>query len=109
VDDNIDAADTLAEVLRTQGHRVAVAYAPETALQAFSDTTIDFAILDIGLPGMNGYELADQMRKNGNNAGARYVALTGFGQKLDTERSAAAGFTGHLVKPVNLHELAGLL
>jgi signal transduction histidine kinase len=109
VDDNIDAADTLADMLRVQGHSVAVAYAPDTALRTFSAYPIDFAILDIGLPGMNGYELADLMRKSGNNAGAHYVALTGFGQKLDKERSAAAGFTGHLVKPVNLDELAGLL
>jgi len=109
VDDNIDAADTLADTLRSHGHRVAVAYTPETALQAFVRTGFDLAILDIGLPGMNGYELADLMRETGRNAGLRYIALTGFGQQFDKERSAAAGFAAHLVKPVDLGELVAMV
>jgi PAS domain S-box-containing protein len=109
VDDNIDAADTLADMLRAYGHGVTVAYTPETALQKFSGTKIDLAILDIGLPGMNGYELADLMRESGNNTGVCYVALTGFGQQLDKERSASAKFAAHLVKPVNLADIASLL
>ena len=109
VDDNVDAADTLAEMLRASGYRVTVAYAPDTALQAFAATTIDVAILDIGLPGISGYELADLMRESGRNTGARYVALTGFGQQLDKERSASANFAAHLVKPVDLGDVVALL
>lgn len=109
VDDNIDAADTLADVLRADGHRVTVAYTPETALQAFSATNIDLAILDIGLPGISGYELADLMRESGCNTEVRYVALTGFGQLLDKERSSSANFAAHLVKPVNLGEIMAVL
>jgi PAS domain S-box-containing protein len=109
VDDNVDAADTLAEVLRMQGHTVTVAYTPEAALQAFTESPVDLAVLDIGLPGKNGYELADLMRASGVNAGVRYVALTGFGQALDKERSAAAGFSAHLVKPLAPEVLAALV
>jgi PAS domain S-box-containing protein len=109
VDDNVDAADTLAEMLRMQGHMVMVAYTPEAALQAFTESPVDLAILDIGLPGKNGYELADLMRASGVNAGVRYVALTGFGQALDKERSVAAGFSAHLVKPLGPEALAALV
>jgi PAS domain S-box-containing protein len=108
VDDNGDAADTLAEVLRSGGHSVAVAYTPEDALLVFAQQRIDLAILDIGLPGISGHELADAMRDTGCNADARYVALSGFGQELDKERSAAAGFAAHLVKPL-APEALGLL
>jgi len=101
VDDNIDAADTLADMLRAYGHRVTVAYTPETALEAFVNATIDLAVLDIGLPGITGYELADLMRESGHNSAVRFVALTGFGQQFDKDRSAAAGFAAHLVKPVD--------
>ena len=109
VDDNVDAADTLAEMLRMYGHQVAVAYSPEAALQAFMEERIDLAILDIGLPGKNGYELADMMRASGCNAGVRFVALSGFGQALDKERSAAAGFEAHLVKPLTPEALGALV
>ena len=109
VDDNIDAADTLADMLRAAGHRVTVAYTPETALQAFSATNIDLAILDIGLPGISGYEFADLMRESGCNTEVRYVALTGFGQPPDKERSASSNFAAHLVKPVNLGEIMAVL
>lgn len=108
VDDNTDAADTLADMLRADGHRVTVAYTPETALLAFSATKIDLAILDIGLPGISGYELADLMRESGCNTDVRYVALTGFGQQFDKERSASSNFAAHLVKPVNLGEIVAV-
>jgi PAS domain S-box-containing protein len=109
VDDNVDAADTLAEMLRMHGHTVAVSYTPEAALQAFTENRIDLAILDIGLPGKNGYELADLMRGSGVNPTVRYVALSGFGQALDKERSAAAGFSVHLVKPLAPEALAAIV
>lgn len=109
VDDNEDAADTLAEALRLYGREVFVAYAPHSALQLFVTQDIDLAILDIGLPEITGHELAKLMRESGRNSNARFAALTGFGQDVDKERSAAAGFVLHLVKPLKLEDLDGLL
>jgi PAS domain S-box-containing protein len=109
VDDNIDAADTLARMLRIHGHTVSLAYTPETALALFRDTRIDLAILDIGLPGTSGYEVADQMRASGANPAASYIALSGFGQDIDKQRSAAAGFKAHFVKPLAPEALAALV
>jgi signal transduction histidine kinase/CheY-like chemotaxis protein len=109
VDDNEDAADTLAEALRSYGHTVSVAYTPRSALEIFASQNVDLAILDIGLPEMTGHELATAMRENGRNPGVRYAALTGFGQDADRERSAAAGFVTHLVKPLKLEDLEALL
>ncbi|KAK0349400.1 hypothetical protein LTR94_033279, partial [Friedmanniomyces endolithicus] len=96
VDDNVDAADTLAEALRAYGHEVKTAYTAEAALQLFTQDSLDLAVLDIGLPDLSGHELADLMRKTGHNPEARYVALSGFGQEVDKELSAAAGFAAHL-------------
>jgi len=109
VDDNVDAADTLADLLRRHGHRVAVAYTPERALETFATSSVDLAFLDIGLPGMTGYELAELMRESGGNEQARYIAVTGFGQMADKERSASARFAAHLVKPVAPGDIAALL
>jgi len=109
VDDNIDAADTLADMLRTHGHRVSVAYTTQTALQAFVAGDIDLAVLDIGLPDISGYQLAELMRASGHNSKARYVALTGFGQQFDKDRTAASGFAAHLVKPVSTDVINALL
>jgi signal transduction histidine kinase len=100
VDDNVDAADTLAEVLRTYGHTVAVAYTPDMARQVFVQHYFDLAILDIGLPDISGHELARLVRDTACNPGVRYLALSGFGQDIDKERSDAAGFSAHLVKPL---------
>lgn len=108
VDDNEDAAEMLAEALRMYGHEAVVAYTPEAALQLFTEHDLDLAILDIGLPGMSGHELAGLMRDVGSNPDIRYVALSGFGQDTDKERSAAAGFSFHLVKPLKLEELESL-
>jgi PAS domain S-box-containing protein len=109
VDDNEDAADTLADALRAYGHTVAVAYTSRNALQVFSEQDLDLAILDIGLPEMTGHELVGLMRESGRNPAVRYAALTGFGQEADRERSAAAGFVMHLVKPLKLADLEVLL
>lgn len=109
VDDNVDAADTLAEALRAYGHEVKTAYTAEAALQLFTQDSLDLAVLDIGLPDLSGHELADLMRKTGHNPEARYVALSGFGQEVDKELSAAAGFAAHLVKPIGFEALGTLL
>ncbi len=100
VDDNVDAADAMRHVLRMDGHQVRVAYDGPGALAATAAEAPDLVLLDIGLPGMDGYAVAARMREAGLN-GAALVAVTGYGQEEDLHRSAAAGFTRHLVKPVD--------
>lgn len=98
VDDNMDAATLLAELLGAHGHDVRVAYSGPEALDVVHAFCPDAAVLDIGLPVMDGYELARQLRDR--LPGVKLVALTGYGQANDRERSRAAGFHAHLVKPV---------
>jgi len=107
VDDNEDAAELLALALTSAGHVVHTAFDGSTALQALDDFAPDAAVLDIGLPGMDGYELARRIRRE--RAGIRLVALTGYGQPNDVERSRAAGFDAHLVKPAELRLVLGAL
>ncbi len=109
VDDNDDAAESLAELLRLDGHEVQVALEPASALAMFDQFHPEIVILDIGLPGMNGYELAARMREHHPHCGARFIALTGYGAPVDVERSTAAGFEAHLVKPVDMVRLARLV
>jgi PAS domain S-box-containing protein len=107
VDDNQDAADSLAVVLRFEGHETSVAYSAQAAIEAVSSSQPDFVLLDIGLPNMDGYEVARRIRASG--ASARIIALTGYGQLEDRQRSAAAGFAAHLVKPVDIAVLVSML
>ena len=100
VDDNRDAADLLAETLRFGGFEVATAFDGAEALKTLDTFRPDVAILDIGLPSMNGLELARQLRELDATRTIRLVALTGYGQHADFTASAAAGFDLHLVKPV---------
>ena len=109
VDDNHDAADTLAELLRLFGHTVAVAREPLAALELAEQFDPDVAILDIGLPGIDGYELAERLRRQAGGNGRRLIALTGYGQAGDRSRSRAAGFDLHLVKPVDFDALHAAL
>ncbi|MGM9487549.1 hybrid sensor histidine kinase/response regulator [Ideonella sp. YS5] len=109
VDDNIDAAHSLAELLRLLGHSVETAYDPVQALVRGSQSSFDLALLDIGLPGMDGYELAAQLRCQAWSAGCRFVALSGYAQPQDRARSLAAGFDEHLAKPIELRSLERLL
>ena len=102
VDDNEDAAELLATSLRERGHRVHVALDPVEALEAVRREAPDVAFLDIGLPVMDGYELAEQLRAELGARCPRLIAITGYGQENDRKRSAAAGFALHLVKPVQL-------
>jgi signal transduction histidine kinase len=99
VDDNRDAAEMLAELLRAAGHEVLVAFDGPSALGAVPDFTPEVALLDIGLPVMDGYELARRL-KDVLPATPRLVAITGYGQEHDHRRSQEAGFDAHLVKPV---------
>jgi signal transduction histidine kinase len=109
VDDNRDAADTLGDWLGTFGNAVRVTYDPAQALLLAAQEMPDLAILDIGLPGMTGYELAAHIRALPGGHAPALVALTGYGQEHDRERSVAEGFSAHLVKPVDLGHLAQLL
>jgi signal transduction histidine kinase len=108
VDDNRDAAESLAEMLRLDGHTVRVAFQPLAGLALAEEFNPDVAVLDIGLPSMDGHELARRFRQR-FGAGCRLIALTGYGQPDDRERSSAAGFAAHLVKPVDLEQLSAVL
>ncbi|HSV79257.1 MAG TPA: hybrid sensor histidine kinase/response regulator, partial [Ramlibacter sp.] len=99
VDDNQDAADTAAALLEMAGYRVKVAYDPGVALAQLDEFSPDVALLDIGLPGMSGYELAARVRAHHNGNGTFLVALTGYGTQADVLRAQEAGFDRHLVKP----------
>lgn len=103
VDDNVDAAAMTALILEQFGHEVRVAHSAAGALAALEDYRPAVAILDIGLPDMDGYALAAAIRRSG--AAARLVALTGYGQKADVERATGAGFDMHLTKPATLDDL----
>ena len=100
VDDNVDAAETLAMLLKLGGHSVEVAHDGATATRLAQASRFDLAFLDLGMPAMDGYELARRLRADKALAGMRLVALTGWGQDEDRRRSAEAGFDLHVVKPV---------
>ena len=100
VDDNLDAAETLAALLRDAGHEVRSAADGQSALATLTDFLPQIALLDIGLPGMDGYELASRLRTDPQLVGLRLVALTGYGRDLDRARALATHFDEHLVKPV---------
>jgi CheY-like chemotaxis protein len=109
VDDNVDAAESLAMLLRLGGHEVRVAYDGPTALQLAEEEPPEVAFLDIGMPVMNGYELARQFRERPALRNVVLVALTGWGQDGDRRRTKEAGFDGHEVKPVSLEALDKIL
>ena len=109
VDDNVDAADTLAMLLDLSGYATRVAYSPQAALEAVDGFRPQVAILDIGLPGMSGYELAAAMRSGTPPYHGPLVALSGYGQQQDVQAARAAGFDAHLTKPVAPDELLRLL
>ena len=100
-DDNHDSADSMAMLLGAFGHEVEVAYDGIAAVKAAETHKPDFVLLDIGMPDMNGYECAREIRKQAWSAGAVLVALTGWGQEEDKRRSQEAGFDLHLTKPVD--------
>jgi signal transduction histidine kinase len=105
VDDNIDAAQTLGLLLESSGHTVTVVHNPVDALMRAEQQRFDACLLDIGLPGMNGYELARRLRKLPGGQDATLVAITGYGQESDQATAMYAGFDRYFVKPV---EPAGL-
>jgi CheY-like chemotaxis protein len=109
VDDNVDAALMLGEAVNTFGHEVRIAHDGPSALEIAAEFDPEIALLDIGLPLMDGFELARRFRAEPRLAGLYLVAVTGYGQPVDRERSHQAGFDVHLVKPVDLDLIAKLL
>jgi signal transduction histidine kinase/CheY-like chemotaxis protein len=109
VDDNQDAADSLGELLGAMGLGVQVAYSGEQALQAAAARHFDAAVLDIGMPGMDGCDLARRLRQWPGLEDLTLIALTGWGQDSDRARFASAGFDHHLLKPVDADALLDLL
>jgi two-component system CheB/CheR fusion protein len=108
IDDNVDAAESLAMLLRLKGHEVHVAYDGPSGVSLALRTEPDCVLVDIGLPGIDGYEVAKRVRSHDEN-GMLLVALTGYGQTEDRKRSERAGFDHHLVKPVAQEVLEDLL
>jgi len=109
VDDNNDAAESMAMLLRTAGHDVHVENDGTAALRRLVTELPDVVLLDIGLPGLDGYEVARRLRAHPGGEGVRIYAMTGYGQEEDRRRSLAAGFDGHLVKPVVPSDLFALV
>jgi signal transduction histidine kinase len=109
VEDNQDGAETLRDLLELMGHQVEVASSGPAGLERARALRPHVAVLDIGLPEMDGYTLARRIRREKELGATRLIALTGYGQKADRHRSRAAGFDHHLVKPVDVGELYHLL
>ncbi|MCO4863335.1 PAS domain S-box protein [Cupriavidus sp. WGlv3] len=109
VDDNRDAADSLAMLLEMCGHEVTIAYDGSEALHVAPRCRPHIALIDLAMPGMDGFEVVRAMRGVAGTESTRYVALTGFGQPADRQHTEAAGFDAHLVKPVELETLFGTI
>jgi CheY-like chemotaxis protein len=109
VDDNVDAAESLALLLRLQGQEVRVAHNGAAALNAARAEPHEIVFLDIGMPVMDGFEVARRLRDQPGASDLVLVAVTGWGQEEDRRRTRAAGFDYHLVKPVEPSDLERLL
>ena len=108
-DDNADFASSLSSMLQAQGHHVQVVFDGLTAFEAATARRPDIGFFDIGMPGLNGYELAQRLRMQPRMQGVTLVAITGWGQESDRLRARQAGFDHHLVKPVDLDQVLHLL
>jgi CheY-like chemotaxis protein len=108
-DDNSDAAESLAMLLRLEGHDVTVVGSGRQALTAVADVQPEFALLDIGMPDMDGYEVARQLRRIELPSRLTLIAVTGWGQEGDKARASQAGFDYHFTKPIEPDELFELL
>jgi CheY-like chemotaxis protein len=109
VDDNVDMALGLSRLLEQAGHTVTTAHDGHAAIEAARSFAPDAILLDIGLPGLDGYHVAMALRRERAFAGVRLVAISGYGQAEDRKRAKAAGFDDHLVKPVDLGQLVSVL
>ena len=108
-DDNLDLTESFAEILSANGHRVDVVHDGEAAVQKAREQVPDIALLDIGMPKLDGYEVARQLRAGITTQGIHLVAITGWGQASDREAAWAAGFDQHLLKPVDPEDLVRLI
>jgi CheY-like chemotaxis protein len=109
VDDNVDAARMMAAALEAAGHEVRIAFDGPSALDAAALAPPDAALLDLGLPLMDGYELAQQLVAAQKERRPALIAVTGYGQASDRERTSASGFDAHIVKPIDVTKLLTLL
>lgn len=110
IDDDVDCADTIAMVLRRLGAEVAVAYSGASGISLFSSFQPDLIFLDIGMPQMDGYDTARELRAAASpGLAVKIVALTGWGRDEDRARTLTAGFDHHLVKPAEMADLRDLL
>jgi CheY-like chemotaxis protein len=109
VEDNRDAAESLRLLLQIHHHEVTVAYDGAQGIQAAQNQRPDVVVCDIGLPGMDGFDVARFLRQDPQTAGIRLIAMTGYGQDEDRRRAREAGFDHHLTKPVDPDELLGRL
>jgi signal transduction histidine kinase len=105
VDDNLDAAELLADSLSAMGHEARVAFDGPSAMEVAQAFTPDVALLDLGLPVMDGFELAERLKADPKHGALTLIAVTGYGQDLDRQRTQSAGFQAHMVKPVDLAHL----
>jgi CheY-like chemotaxis protein len=109
VDDNEDAADSLQMLLQRDGHDVHTAYDGRTALRLVDQMRPDVVFLDIGMPNMNGYEVARTLSRFPGRGSMRIIAMTGWGQLSDKQRALEAGFDLHLMKPIGAEDLSRVL
>ena len=109
VDDHVETANGLASLLRMSGHTVRVAQDGPDALASARELSPEVVILDIGLPGMDGYEVASRLRQEECSKGAVIIAVSGYGEEQARSRSEKAGVNQYLVKPVNFDTLVALM
>ncbi|HSE38324.1 MAG TPA: ATP-binding protein [Blastocatellia bacterium] len=109
VDDNADSAETMALLLKLSGHEIEMAHDGERALMTARQFQPEIILLDVGLPGMHGYEVAERLRSLPENKNLVIVALTGYGQERDRQRAMEAGFDYHFVKPIDFQRLESLI
>ncbi len=109
VDDNSDAADTLAMLLRLQGNEVRTSYSGAAALEVVHEFLPDIVFLDLAMPGMSGFEVAARLRATPEHASIFLVAVSGYAQESDRRRSREVGFDDHLVKPTDPALISALL
>jgi PAS domain S-box-containing protein len=109
VDDNVDYVETLAEVLKLRGHDVYAVHDGPSAIAATAQMTPDVVLLDLGLPGMDGLQVAQRLRSEPHCSHTLMVAITGYGRQQDSARMAHAGFDHHLVKPVDIAAIEALI
>jgi CheY-like chemotaxis protein len=109
VDDNVDTANSIAMLLREAGHDVDVAHDGHKALELARSARPEFVFLDLGLPGLDGFEVARALRREPGLQAVRIIAITGYGQEADRRKAQEAGIDQHLLKPVDPAFLESLL